>query len=73
MDSIVSITNYSMKNILLPSKNLYKAILTEKVELLIKRMIWRTNLYESSGLNTSNLLNFNFKITKCPPEHKDLM
>ena len=47
--------SYSMKNIPLPSEKLYKAILIEKVELLIKRMRWKAYLYESSELNTSFL------------------
>ena len=28
-------------------------------------------LYENSVLNTSNPLNYIFKIKKCPPQHKD--
>ena len=62
-----------IKNIPLSSKTLYKTILTEKVELLIKRMRWRAHLHEKSGLNTSNPFNYFFKSRKFPPEHKHLM
>ena len=65
--------SYSMKNISLPSEKLYKIILIENVELLIKRIRWKTHLYENSQLNTSNPLNYIFKSRKCPPQHKDLM
>ena len=62
-----------MKNIPLLSEKVYKTILIEKVELLIKRMRWKAHLYENSGLNTSNPLNYIFKSRKCPPQHQDLM
>ena len=65
--------SYSMKNIPLPSEKLYKTILIEKVELLIKRMKWKAHLCENSGFNTSNPLNYIFKSRKCPPQHKDLI
>ena len=62
-----------MKKISVPSDKLYQTILKEKVELLIKGMRWKAHLYENSGLNTSNLLNYIYKSRKCPPQHKDLM
>ena len=65
--------SYSKKNIPLPSEKLYKTILIEKVELLIKRMRWKAHLYENSGLNKSNPLSYIFKSRKYPPQHKDLM
>ena len=65
--------SYSIKIIALPSEKLYKTILIEKVELLIKRMRWKAHLYENSGLNKSNPLSYIFKSRKCPPQHKDLM
>ena len=65
--------SHSVKNIPLPSEKLYKTILIEKVELLIKRMRWKAHLYENSGLNTLNPLNYIFKNRKCQPQHKDLM
>ena len=65
--------NYSMKDIPLPSKKLYKTVLIEKVELLFKRMRWTPHLYDNSRLNTSDTLNYIFKIKKCTPQHKDLM
>ena len=65
--------SYSMKSMPLTSEKLCKTILTEKVELLIKRMRWKAHLYENSGLNTSGPLNYIFKSRICPPQHKDLM
>ena len=62
-----------MKNIPLPSEKLYKTVLIEKVEVLIKRVRWKAHLYENSGLNTSNPLNYILKSRKSPPQHKDLM
>ena len=63
----------SMKNIPLRPEKLYKTILIENVELLIKRMRWKAHLYENSGLNTSNPLNYIFQSRKCPPQHNDLI
>ena len=65
--------SYSMKNIPLPFEKLYKTILIGKVELLIKRMRWEAHIYESSGFNTSNPLNYIFKSRKCLPQHKGLI
>ena len=62
-----------MKNIPLLSEKVYKTILIEKVELLIKRMRWKAHLYENSGLNTSNPLHYIFKSRKCPPQLEDLV
>ena len=62
-----------MKNIPLPSEKLYKTVLIEKVEVLIKRVRWKAHLYENIGLNTSNPLNYILKSRKSPPQHKDLM
>ena len=62
-----------MKNIPLPSEKLYKTVLIEKVEVLIKRVRWKAHLYENIGLNTSNPLNYILISRKSPPQHKDLM
>ena len=64
---------YSMKNIPIPSKKLYREMLIEKVELLIKRMRWKAHLFESSGKGQSNPLHYVFKSRKCPLQHKDLI
>ena len=34
-------------------------------------MRWKAHLYENSGFNTSNPLNYIFKSRKCQPQHKD--
>ena len=54
----------SMKSIPLPSEKLHKAILIQKVDILIKRMRWKAHLYENSELNTSDPLNYIFKSRK---------
>ena len=64
---------HSLKIIPLPFEKLYKTILIEKVELVIKKIKWKAHLYENSVLNTLNHLNYFFESRKCPPQHKDLM
>ena len=39
---------------------------------MIKRIKWKAHLYENSRLNTSNPLNYIFKIRRCSPQHKDI-
>ena len=64
---------HSLKIIPLPFEKLYKTILIEKVELVIKKIKWKVHLYENSVLNTLNHLNYFFESRKCPSQHKDLM
>ena len=68
-------TNYSMKNIPLPSRKLYLKTLTEKVEKLIKRMRWKVFHYEKDGITNDDIeiSNFGFKTFKCPPQHDGLI
>ena len=61
---------YSMKNIPVPSKKLYLKILTDKVELLIKRMRWKALFFENESKIT---FKYGFTTRNCPPQHKDLM
>ena len=65
--------NYSTKNISLPSEKIYKMILIEKVELVIKRMRWKAHLYESNSYEPTSPLNSIFKTRNCLPQHKDLI
>ena len=53
--------NYSIKNIPIPSGNLYKKTLIEKVGLLIKRMKWKAYLLESKEKGQPNPLIFKIK------------
>ena len=39
--------DYSLKNIPLPDKRSYKLKLIEKIESVIKRMLWETHLFLS--------------------------
>ena len=54
----------------MPSKKLYLKILIDKVELLIKRMRWKTLFFENESDST---FKYGFKTRKCPPQHKELM
>ena len=65
--------NYSIKNIPIRSKKLYKINLIQKVELYIKRLIWKAHMFESSGKGQPNPLHYVFKSRKCPPHHNDLI
>ena len=60
MEFICEYPNYSMKKIALPSEKLYKTIIIEKVELLIKRTRWKAHLCQNSRLNSPNSLNYFF-------------
>ena len=50
--------NYSMKNIPIPSKKLYRTTLIENVDLLIKQIRSKAHLFESSGKGQSNPLHY---------------
>ena len=62
MDFNLKYYYHSLKVIPLPSEKLYKTILIEKVELVIKKIKWKAHLYENSVLNTLNHLNFFLKV-----------
>ncbi len=70
--------NYSLKNIPIPSVNLYKKRLIEKVEAVIKRMRWKafffTNKKESMDSNDATTIDdkFGFKSRKCPPQIEEM-
>ena len=64
--------NYSMKNIPMLSEKLHKTTLTNKMELLIKRMRWKGHLTDSSYAGHANPLFYIFKSRKCPLQHKRL-
>ena len=51
-------------------KETFLKILFDKVELLIKRMRWKTLLFENESEST---FKYGFKTRECPPQHKDLM
>ena len=51
-------------------KETFLKILIDKVELLIKRMRWKTLFFENESQST---FRYGFKTRKCPPQHKDLM
>ena len=51
-------------------KETFLKILIDKVELLIKRMRWKTLFFENESQSS---FRYGFKTSKCPPQHKDLM
>ena len=65
--------NYSMKIIPILLEKLYKMMLLEKVDLLVKHMRWKARLFENNDIRQSNPLHYIFKSRKPPPQHKDLM
>ena len=60
-----------MKYIPIPSASAYKKRLIEKMELVIKRMIWRLFFFRQGQdeQDDSANENFGFKSRKCPPPH----
>ena len=51
-------------------KETFLKILIDKVELLIKRMRWKTLFFENESEST---FKYGFKTRKCPPQHRDLL
>ena len=68
---------YSLKNIPIPSNNVYMKALVEKVESLIKRMRWRAFFYLKGGDDgrASNAKDHypGLISRKCPPQVEELM
>ena len=58
-------TDYSNKNIPIPSQNEYKLQLISKVEHLLKRMRWKTLQFQGK-LESDNKETYGFKSRKCP-------
>ena len=48
-------------------------ILIEKVEMVMKRLRWKVDLYETNFYETTNPLHHIFKTRSCPPQHRDLI
>ena len=72
---------YSMKNVLLATKNQYKYKLIEKVEIVLKRMRWKALFFDNTNDNNNtnntntntqnsnqNPRKFTFKSRNCPPQ-----
>ena len=62
--------SYSIKNMPAPSNKLYLKILIDKIELLIKEILWKALFFENESEST---FKYGFEIRKCPPQHNDLM
>ena len=58
-------TDYSNKNIPIPSQNEYRLQLISKVEHLLKRMRWKTLQFQGK-LESDNKETYGFKSRKCP-------
>ena len=59
------VTDYSVKNIPIPSKRQYKIQLITKTEKVIKRMRWKCLVF--LGKRNSSNESYSFKSVKCPP------
>ena len=72
---------YSMKNVLLATKNQYIYKLIEKVEIVLKRMRWKALFFDNTNDNNNtnntntntqnsnqNPRKFTFKSRNCPPQ-----
>ena len=60
------VTDYSVKNIPIPSKHQYKIQLISKTENVIKKTRWKC-LEFPGKLNSNNVESYGFKSVKCPP------
>ena len=65
--------NYSTKNIPLQPEKVYKKLLVEKVELVIKRMRWKAHFFDQPVSDESSNPKYGFKTRSSPPQHKDLV
>ena len=70
--------NYSYKNIPIPSERNYKLQLMEKIELVIKRMRWKTHFYNEKKDVKENKTHtipevYGLKSLICPPQVKELI
>ena len=64
--------NYSLKNIPIPSDNLYRKVLIEKLESFIKRLRWKVFFFEQKECTDESTKNFGFTSEKSPPQRNDL-
>ena len=65
--------NYSTKNIPLTSEKAYKKLLVEKIELLIKRMRWKTFFFDNPSNDEEPVQKYGFRSRSSPAQHKDLI
>ena len=64
--------NYSLKNILTPTKTSYKLMLMEKIESVIKQMQLKANFYLKKDTSNTAYINFGLKTGNYPPQFKEL-
>ena len=64
---------YSLKNILIPTKQHYLTSMIDKVESFITRLTWKTYFFEKlDQRNSNNSTNFGFKSNFTPPQDEKL-
>ena len=67
----IFITNYSVKNIPIPSKHQYKIQLISKLEKVMKGMRWKC-LEFLGKLISYNVESYGIKSVKCPPAIQEM-
>ena len=65
-------SDYSYKNMPIPSVRSYKLLLIEKTELVIKRMRWKGCFYNKGEETKEVPKDYSFKCLNCPPQIKKL-
>ena len=64
--------NYSLKNILTPTKTSYKLMLMEKIESVIKEMQLKANFYLKKDTSNTAYINVGLKTGNYPSQFKEL-
>ena len=63
--------HYSSKNIPIPSESSYKLQLMDKIDQVIKGMIWKAFFYTSRSEDTQET--YGLKSLNCPPKIKEMV
>ena len=64
--------NYSTKNISIPSERSYKLQLIEKIEIIIKRMRWKSIMYDAGRKENRKVEKYGLKTLHSPKQVKEL-
>ena len=64
--------NYSLKSIPTPTKTSYQLMLMEKIESVIKQMLWKAHFHLKKDTSNIGYANYGFKTRNYPPQCKEL-
>ena len=64
--------NYSLKDMPIPWKSSNQLKLTDKIEIIIKRMRWKAHFFMSGNMIECDKESFGFKSKNCPAQIKEL-